>query len=116
MTPIFLAMMFRYPDGTFTFNFWYACALWTLMAGAGVWSLVAPESFRDFYFKFLRDLRQVGIGRRATTKKLLEAGSRPIGWGWSSPRQIRFWGVVEIALASSFMTWVVFFTVPGRAY
>jgi hypothetical protein len=115
-TPIFLAMMWRYADGTFTFGFWYAAAVALLLVTSGVWGLVAPESFRAFYFNLLRSVRRVGIGRRATTNKLVEAGSRPIGIGWSSPASIRFWSVVEIALAAGFMTWVIFFTAPGVAY
>lgn len=114
--PIFLAMMWRYADGTFTFGFWCAAAVALLLIASGVWGLVAPESFRAFYFNLLRSLRRVGIGRPATTKKLIEAGLRPIGMGWSSPTPIRFWSVVEIALAAAFMTWVIFFTAPGVAY
>jgi hypothetical protein len=116
MEPVFLAMMWRYADGTFTLGFWYAALIAVLMVASGVWSLIAPESFRTFYFNLLRSLRRVGIGRRATTNRLLSAGSRPIGWGWGSPASIRFWGVVEIALAAAFMAWVLFFTVPGHAY
>ncbi len=113
---VFLAILWRYADGTFTFAFWYAAVLALLMGASGVWSLMAPESFRDFYFNVLRSLRRVRIGRRATTKRLLAAGSRPIGWGWGSPASIRFWGAVETTLAVGFMTWVLVFTVPGRAY
>ena len=116
MTPTFLAMMFWYPDGTPTLGFWYATLIAVLMIASGVWSVIAPESFRTFYFNLLRSLRRIGIGRQATTNRLLAAGSQPIGWGWSSPASIRFWGVVAIAVAGGFMTWVVFYTVPGRVY
>jgi hypothetical protein len=116
MQPVFLAMMWRYADGTFTFGFWYAALMALLMVASGVWSLIAPESFRTFYFNLLRSLRRVGIGRRATTNRLLAAGSRPIGWGWGSPTSIRLSGAVAIAIAAGFMTWVLVFTVPGRAY
>jgi hypothetical protein len=109
-------MIWRYADGTLSFGFWYAAAVALLMVASGVWGLVAPESFRAFYFNLLRSLRRVGIGRRATTNRLIAAGSRPIGIGWSSPTSIRFWSVVEIALAAGFMTWVIFFTAPGVAY
>jgi hypothetical protein len=33
-----------------------------------------------------------------------------------SPASIRFWGVVEIAIAAGFMAWVLFFMVPGAVY
>lgn len=113
---MFLAIMWRYADGTPTFGLWYAAAIALLMIASGVWSLIAPESFRTFYFKLLRSLRRVRIGRQATTNRLLAAGSQPIGWGWGSPASIRFWGAVAIAVAGGFMTWVVFYAVPGRAY
>jgi hypothetical protein len=116
MTLVFLAMMWRNADGSFTFGFWYVAVVAVLMFVSGTWSLVAPESFRVFYFNLLRSLRRVGMGRRATTDRLLDAGSRPIGWGWGSPDSIRFWGAVEIALAAGFMAWVLFFTVPGAVY
>jgi hypothetical protein len=114
--PVFLAIMWRYADGSFTLGFWYAAVVALLMGVSGIWSLVAPESFRAFYFNLMRSLRRVGIGRSATTIKLLNAGSRPIGWGWGSPASIRFWGVVGVALAAGFMAWVLFFAVPGVAY
>ena len=109
-------MMWRYADGSFTLGFWYAAAVALLMIGSGVWSLIAPASFRLVYFKFLRSLRRVKLGRRATTNKLLLEPSRPIGWGWGSPASIRFWGAVGIAIAVGFMTWIVFFTAPGVTY
>jgi hypothetical protein len=116
MTPVFLAMMWRYADRSFTFGFWYAALVALLMIASGVWSLVAPESFRAFYFNLLLSLRRVGIGKRATTNKLLNAGSRPIGLGWGSPASIRLLGAVALAVAVGFMTWVLFFTEPGRTY
>ncbi|SRR6266700_2877921 len=109
-------MMWRYADGTLSLGFWYAAAVALLMVASGVWGLVAPESFRAFYFNLLRRLRRVGVGRRATTNQLIATGSRPIGIGWSSHTSIRFWSVVEIGLAAGFMTWVIFFTAPGVAY
>jgi hypothetical protein len=114
--PIFLAIMWRYADGSFTFGFWYVAAVATLMIGAGVWSLIAPESFRVFYFNRLRGHRRVKLGRSATTNKQMLETSRPIGWGWGSPASIRFGGAAGIAIAVGFMTWIVFFSTPGVAY
>jgi hypothetical protein len=116
VTPLFLAMVWRYADGSFTFGFWYAAVIALLMVASGIWSLVAPLSFRVFYFNMLRSLRRLAIGRRATTNKLVSGGSQSIGWGWGSPASIRFWGAVAIVLAAGFMAWILFFTVPGVAY
>jgi len=105
--PIFLAMMFRYTDGSLTLAFWYAAALSTLMIGAGVWGLVAPESFRVFYFKLYNSL-PLTFGSRS---------KRPTtGWGWGSPTSIRLSSVLAIAIAGTFMAWVAFFTRPGVTY
>jgi len=106
LAPVFLAMMWRYADGSLTFNFWYVSAVALLMVASGIWSLVAPESFRVFYFNLVRKLSRVP-GQSAPLN---------MGWGWGSPTAIRVVGVVAIALAVGFMTWVVFFTVPGVAY
>jgi hypothetical protein len=115
-TAVFLAMMFRNPDGSLTFGFWSAVVLSTLMIASGTWSLVAPSSFRTFYFNVLRSIRRLRLGRLATTKKLSDAGPSPIGWGWSSPGLIQISGAVAVLLAIALMTWVILFTVPGRAY
>src|SRR6266567_2324723 len=64
-------MMWRYADGTLSLGFWYAAAVALLMVASGVWGLVAPASFRAFYFNLLRRLRRVGVGRRATTNQLV---------------------------------------------
>lgn len=74
---------------------------------AGIWCLVAPESFRVHYFNFVRKLSRVLRGRIESPRG---------GWGWGSPASIRLAGALAIALAVVFMTWVVFFTVPGRSY
>ncbi|HCU12425.1 MAG TPA: hypothetical protein DGB72_09895 [Gemmatimonadetes bacterium] len=107
--PIFLAMMYRYADGTLTLAFWYAATLSTLMIGAGVWGLVAPESFRVFYFKLYHRL-PLTFGPRFGSE-------RPTtGWGWGSPTSIRLSSVLAIAIAGTFMAWVAFFTRPGVTY
>jgi hypothetical protein len=115
-TAVFLAMMFRNPDGSLTFGLWSAVVLSTLMIAGGVWSLAAPSSFRTFYFNVLRSIRRLRLARRATSKKLSDAEPSPFGWGWSSPGLIRISGAVAVLLAIALMTWVIFFTVPGRAY
>jgi hypothetical protein len=109
-------MMFRNPDGSLTFGLWSAVVLSTLMIAGGVWSLAAPSSFRTFYFNLLRSIRRLRLARRATSKKLSDAEPSPIGWGWSSRGLIRISGAVAVLLAIALMTWVIFFTVPGRAY
>ena len=108
IAPIYLAMMFRSTDGGLTLAFWYAAALSSLMIGAGIWGLLAPEGFRVFYFNLYHSLpRTFGHrnGRRPTT-----------GWGWGSPTSIRLSSVLAIALAGTFIAWVVFFTRPGVTY
>ena len=108
MTPVVvLAMMWRSADGSLTIAFWYAAVLSTIGFAAGIWMLVAPESMRFHYFNMLNSRRRARGARLVTPAD---------GWGWSSPTQIRLGGVLAIALATVFMTWVVFFTVPGRAY
>ena len=99
--------MFRYTDGSLTLAFWYAATLSTLMIGAGVWGLVAPESFRVFYFKLHNSLPLTfgSLSKRPTT-----------GWGWGSPTSIRLSSVLAIAIAGTFMAWVAFFTRPGVTY
>jgi hypothetical protein len=86
-------LFFRWADGSFTWAFWYVAAIAVLMVAAGIWSLVAPESFRARNLKFLRK-----------------------GLGLSSNAFVRVAGAVEIVLAVGFMTWVLFFTAPGVAY
>ncbi len=97
---MFLAMMWWYPDGTPTFGFWYAAFIALLMITGGIWGLIAPESFRTVYFGLLRN----------------RSGAPRMGWGWGSPTSIRLSSVLAIALATGFMSWVLFFTVPGRVY
>jgi hypothetical protein len=106
---LFLAMMFRYADGSLTLAFWYAAALSTLMIGGGIWGLVAPESFRVFYFNLYNGLPRM-FGHRYGTE-------RPTtGLGWGSPTSIRLSSVLAIEVAGSFIAWVAFFTRPGVTY
>ena len=98
-------MMFRYRDGSLTFFFWYVVTLGTLMAAAGVWCVVAPESMRTRYFILLNKLQR---GRRLINPT--------DAWGWSSPTQIRLGGAVAILLGLTAVTLVVFFAAPGVAY
>jgi hypothetical protein len=107
--PIFLAMMFRYADGSLTLAFWYAAALSTLMIGAGIWGLVAPESFRVFYFNLYHGLPRT-LGHRQSSERTTT------GWGWGSRTSIRLSSVLAIAVAGTFMAWVAFFTRPGVTY
>ena len=107
MTPAFLAMMWRAPDGSLTIAFWYAAVLSTMFVAAGIWSLTAPESLRVHYFNVLNSRRRDRGVRLLTPKD---------AWGWSSPIHIRLGGVLAIALGVGFITWSVFFTVPGVAY
>jgi hypothetical protein len=107
MTQVFLAMMWRGADGSLTIAFWWAAVLSTTGISAGIWSLVAPESMRFHYFRAL-NWRRSDRGLR-----LLTPGD---AWGWSSQLQIRLSGVLVIVLSIAFMTWIVFFTVPGVAY
>ena len=107
MTPIFLAMMWRNADGSLTIAFWWAVVLSAVFIGAGIWSLVAPESMRFHYFNALN------WRRRERGLRLLTPSD---AWGWSSSASIRFAGVVAIAMGAGFMTWIAFFTAPGVAY
>jgi hypothetical protein len=104
---LFLAMMWRSADGGLTIAFWWAAALSTLGIVLGIWSLVAPESMRFHYFRALNSRR------RESGRRLLTPAD---AWGWSSAWQIRLGGVLAIALAAAFMTWILFFTRPGVAY
>lgn len=47
VAPVFLAMMWRYADGSFTFGFWYLSAIALFMVASGIWGLVArdPSAF-----------------------------------------------------------------------
>src|ERR1700681_4354499 len=107
MTQLFLAMMWRSADGGLTIAFWWAAALSTLGVVLGIWSLLAPESMRFHYFRALNS-RRSGSGRRLLTPA--------DAWGWSSAWLIRLGGVLVIAVVTAFMTWILFFTVPGVAY
>ncbi|TMD93572.1 MAG: hypothetical protein E6I73_00075 [Chloroflexi bacterium] len=104
---MFLAMMWWYPNGAPTIGFWYAALVASLLIAGGIWGLIAPESFRTFYFRLLRNIRTIRSDR---------AHVPSTGWGWGSPTSIRLSSVLAIALAAGFMSWVLFFTVPGRVY
>jgi hypothetical protein len=97
--------MFKNPDGSITGAVLYCGALALAMVAAGVWSLVAPEDLKTRYFGLLASLH---AGRPGTAPRT--------GWGWGSSRSIRISGIAAIALALGFMTWLLFFTVPGRYY
>jgi hypothetical protein len=103
----FLAMTFRNSDGSYTVAFWYLVGVEVIMAGAGIWSLVAPESMRTRYFNLVNSLRSVRGARQVTLSR---------GWGWSSPAQIRLIGALAVVAGLGFMIWVIFFTTPGVAY
>jgi len=102
---MFLAIMWWYPDGTPTSGFWYAAFIAALLTAGGVWGLIAPELFRTFYFGLL-----------SKRTRFDPSGVPRMGWGWGSPTSIRLSSVLAIAVAASFMSWVLFFTVPGRVY
>jgi hypothetical protein len=99
-------MMFRYADGSPTLAFWYAAGLSTLMIGAGIWGLVAPESLRVSYFNLYHSLPRT-FGRTHRSARTTT------GWGWGSPTSIRLSSVLAVAVAAVFMAWVAFFTHPG---
>jgi len=109
VTPIYLALMWRYSDGTFTFGFWYLGSLALLMFASGTWGVLAPESFRVFYFNIQLKLHSLPGNRNRSEAPRL-------GWGWGSTAAIRIMSAIAIGLSAGFMTWVLFFTVPGRAY
>jgi hypothetical protein len=109
VTPTYLAMIWRYPDGSFTLGFWSAGSIALLMVIAGIWGLVSPESFRAFYFNIQRKVHGLPGNRNPSESP------RP-GWGWGSLTSIRLSSFLAIGLGAGFMTWVLFFTVPGRAY
>jgi hypothetical protein len=107
MTAFILAMMWRSADGGLTIAFWWAAVLSTIGIALGICGLVAPESLRFHYFRALNS-RRIQSGRHVLTPA--------DGWGWSSTLQIRLGGVLVIALATAFMTWILCFTTPGVAY
>ena len=107
LSTMFLAMMWWYPNGAPTIGFWYAALVASLLIAGGIWGLIAPESFRTFYFRLLRNIRTIRSDR---------ADVPSTGWGWGSPTSIRLSSVLAIALAAGFLSWVLFFTAPGRVY
>ncbi len=109
LTPVFLAMMWRYADGSFTFGFWYVGSVALLMVASGIWGLVAPTSFRVFYLSMQRKIHSLPGNRNRSEPP------NP-GWWWGSITAIRIISAIEVALGAGFLTWVVFFTVAGVAY
>jgi hypothetical protein len=109
VTPTYLAMIWRYADGSFTAGFWSAGSIALLMVIGGIWGLVSPESFRAFYFNIQRKLHGL-LGDRNPSE-----APRP-GWGWGSPTSIRLSSLLAIGLGAGFMTWVLLVTVPGHPY
>src|SRR4029077_19478626 len=102
---MYVAIMWWYPDGTPTFGFWYAAVIAALLIGGGICGLIAPESFRTFYFGLLSNRTRSD-----------PSGAPRMGWGWGSPTSIRVSSVLAIAIAVGFMSRVLFFTVPARVY
>ena len=97
---VFLHLIFRNPDGSFTFFSWYLAFVALFMVASGIWSLLSPQS----YVRFMTQ------GRWAKP---------PSGQLWttmSSPRWVRTVGLVAIAVTVGFMGWVLLFSVPGRLY
>ena len=107
LSAMFLAMMWWYPNGSPTVGFWYAALVASVLIASGIWGLIAPESFRTFYFRLLRNIRTIRSDR---------ADVPSTGWGWGSSTSIRLSSMLAIALAAGFLSWVLFFTVPGRVY
>jgi hypothetical protein len=106
---VFLAMMFRYADGSLTLAFWYAAALSGLMIALGIWGLVAPQSLRVAYFTFYHSLPRT-FGHRHGAERATT------GWGWGSSTSIRLSCLLAIAVGGAFLTWVALFTRPGVTY
>lgn len=97
---VFLALVFRNPDGSLTFYTWFLAAVALFMIGSGIWSLISPTS----YVRYTTQSRWV---------------KPPTGKFWttmSSPRWVRALGVLAIVVAVGFMTWVLFFAAPGVLY
>lgn len=112
MAAIFLKLIFRYPDGTLTFFFWFFGALGLLMVAAGVWCLVAPESYARRMIR--RRSRRL---LRWPSRSALEPVPAPTGRFWASHLGwVRLGGAVGIALGIAVIGWLVFFSVPGRLY
>lgn len=97
---VFLHLLFRNPDGSFTFFSWYIAYVALFMVASGIWSLLSPQSY----------VRIMTQGRWAKP---------PNGVLWAtiaSPRWVRAAGLLAIVAAVAFMGWVLLFSVPGRLY
>jgi hypothetical protein len=112
VTTVFLNLIFRYQDGSFTFVAWIFGAEALLMIAAGAWCLLAPESY----------VRRM---IRPRSRRLLRwsSGSKPegvpsgAGQFWAShPGWVRLGGAVAISLGIGEVTWLVLFSVAGRLY
>ncbi len=97
---VFLALVFRNPDGSLTFYTWFLGAVAVFMIGSGIWSLVSPTSYV----------------RYPTQSRLVKPTTGQFWTTVSSPRWVRAIGVLAIVMAVGFMTWVLFFTARGVAY
>jgi uncharacterized membrane protein HdeD (DUF308 family) len=100
MDSIFLSLVFRNSDGSLTGYSWFLAAVALFMISSGIWCVVSPES----YVRYMTRSRWV---------------TPPSGRFWSNMRSARWMrasGVLAIAVAVGFMTWVIFFTVAGRLY
>lgn len=96
MTTRFLDLIFRYPDGSFTFVAWIFGAESVLLLAAGAWCLLAPESY---------------------VRRMIRHAPSGAAQFWAShPGWVRFGGAVGIALGIGEITWLVFFSVAGRLY
>jgi hypothetical protein len=112
MVASFLNLIFRNPDGSWTFVFWYFGALALLMTAAGVWCLVAPESY-------VRRMIQPRWRRsqRWRSGSASEMAPTPAQQFWAArPGWVRLVSAVAMALGICVITWLLFFSVAGRQY
>lgn len=96
---ILLHLVFRNADGSLTGFSWYFAAVALFMIGSGIWCLVSPQS----YSRLMRS----------------RVFPPPGGRFWSAistPLWVRVSGATAVVAALGFMTWVVFFSDPGRLY
>jgi hypothetical protein len=106
----FLALIFRNADGTFTFVSWIFGAGALLMIAAGIWCLVAPESYVERMI-VNQPLRAPFIRRRSNSPR------EGRWWAFQTSRGfVRLAGALGVALGVAVMTWVVLFSLPGRFY
>jgi hypothetical protein len=109
---IFLNLIFRYQDGSFTFFAWIFGAEALLMIATGAWCLRAPES----YVRRMIELRSLRLLRWPSWPAPEPPPSRA-GQFWAShPGWVRFGGAVAITLGIGEIGWLVLFSVAGRIY